>query len=130
MSPVPITSVIAAIFGILLVPLSMRVGLLRSKEKIWFLDGGNEELTRRMRAHGNFIEYVPIALLLIALVELGGGSSGLVWGLGAGLLAARVAHAVGVSMSPTSPGRAVGALGTFAVLLVSSIILAVTTLSR
>ena len=120
MSPVPITSVIAAIFGVMLVFLSLRVGLLRSKEKIWFLDGGNEELTRRIRAQGNFIEYVPLALLLIALIELGGGSGGLVWALGAGLLAARVAHAVGVSLATTSPARSAGTLGTFAVLLVAA----------
>jgi uncharacterized protein len=119
-SPVPITSVIAALFGILLVFLSLRVGLLRSREKIWFLDGGNEELTRRMRAQGNFTEYVPIALLLIALVELGGGAGGLVWFLGVGLLAARLAHAIGVSMATTSPARSAGTLGTFAVLLVSA----------
>ena len=120
MSPVPITSVVAAIFVVMLVFLSLRVGLLRSKEKIWFLDGGNEELTRRIRAQGNFIEYVPLALLLIALVELGGGSGGLVWALGAGLLAARVAHAAGVSRTTTSPARSAGTLGTFAVLLVSA----------
>ena len=120
MSPVPITSVIAAILAVMLVFLSLRVGLLRSREKIWFLDGGNEELTRRMRAQGNFIEYVPLALLLIALVELGGGSGGLVWALGAGLVAARIAHAVGVSLTATSPARSAGTLGTFAVLLVSA----------
>ena len=120
MSPVPITSVIAAIFGVMLVVLSLRVGLLRSKEQIWVLDGGNEELTRRMRAQGNFIEYVPLALLLIALIELGGGSAGLVWALGAGLLAARIAHAVGVSRTTTSAARSAGTLGTFAVLLVSA----------
>jgi uncharacterized membrane protein YecN with MAPEG domain len=119
-SPVPITSVIAAIFGVMLVFLSLRVGLLRSREKIWFLDGGNEALTRRIRAQGNFIEYVPLALLLVALVELGGGPGSLIWGLGAGLLAARVAHAVGVSRTATSPARSAGTLGTFAVLLVSA----------
>jgi uncharacterized membrane protein YecN with MAPEG domain len=120
MSSLPITSVIAALSGILLVALSLRVGLLRAKEDIWFLDGGNDELMRRMRAQGNFIEYVPIALLLIALVEFGGGASGLVWGLGIGLLAARLAHAIGVAKRATSPARSAGALGTFAVLLVAA----------
>ena len=116
----PITSIFAAIFALLLIPLSMRVGILRFREKIWFLDGGNEELTRRMRVHGNFIEYVPLALLLLALVELGGASPGLVWGLGSALLAARLAHAIGVSRSATSLGRGIGANGTFAVLLISA----------
>jgi uncharacterized membrane protein YecN with MAPEG domain len=119
-TPVPITSVFTAIFGILLVVLSLRVGVLRNREGIWFLDGGNEELMRRIRAQGNFIEYVPIALLSIALVELGGGGGGLVWSLGAGLLAARLAHAIGVSMTATSAARSAGTLGTFAVMLVSA----------
>lgn len=120
MSSLPITSVVAALAGIMLVALSLRVGLFRAKEDIWFLDGGNDELLRRVRAQGNFIEYVPLALLLIALVELGGGASGLVWGLGGGLLAARLAHAIGVAKRATSPARSAGTLGTFAVLLVSS----------
>ena len=116
----PITSILAASFAIFLVPLSMRVGILRAKERIWLLDGGNEELTRRIRAQGNFVEYVPMALLLIALVELGGASRALVWGLGLTLLAARLTHAISLSLDPTAKGRGVGALGTFAVLLVSA----------
>jgi len=120
MSNLPITSIIAALFGVMLVVLSLRVGLLRAKVNIWFLDGGNDELTRRVRAQGNFIEYVPLALLSIALVELGGASRSLVWGLGGVLLIARVAHAVGVSRTATSAARSAGTLGTFAVLLVAA----------
>jgi len=119
-SPIPITSLIAALLGVMLVFLSLRVGLLRSKENIWFLDGGNDELTRRMRAQGNFVEYVPLALLLIAMVELAGGSGVLVWCLGLGLLAARISHAAGIWSAATSPARSAGTLGTFAVLLVSA----------
>ena len=98
----PITSIFAAIFGLMLIALSIRVGVFRFQEKIWLLDGGNDELTRRIRVQGNFTEYVPIALLLIALVELGGASTGLVWGLGTTLLAARLTHAIGLSLNPTA----------------------------
>ncbi len=37
-------------------------------------DGGNEALIRRMRAHANYGENAPIVLILLALLELAGGS--------------------------------------------------------
>ena len=44
------------------------------------------------RAHGNYVENVPFALLLGAIVEMNGGNRQvLTWGL-AGLLLARIAH--------------------------------------
>ena len=117
----PISSIFAAILAICLIPLSMRVGIRRYRTKIWLLDGGDEELIRRIRVQANFIEYVPLALLLLALVEIQGAASGLVWGLGGVLLASRVVHAVGLSTSEQSIGRGLGANGTFAVLAVSGV---------
>ena len=67
----PITSLYAAIFGLLLIPITYAVGLRRMKTRTSFLDGGDEILLRRMRSHGNFVEYVPFALVLIGLTELG-----------------------------------------------------------
>ena len=117
----PITSIVSAVFALILIPLSMRVGIERYRNKIWLLDGGHQELTRRIRVHGNFVEYVPFSLLMIALVELAGGSSMLVWGLGAGLIVSRLLHAIGLSLSETSLARGLGANGTFLVLAVSAV---------
>ena len=40
----------------------------RVKFKIDDGDGGNEEMRQRIRAQANFVEYVPIALILLMLV--------------------------------------------------------------
>ena len=56
--------------------MSIAVGLRRVQTGITLLHGEDEELLRRMRAHGNFIEYVPMILLLMALIELSKGAGG------------------------------------------------------
>jgi len=117
---VPVTAIYAAIFGILIVPAAMLVGARRAQQKIWFLDGGDETLLRRMRAHGNLMENVPFGLLLLALCELNGASAALLHSLGALLLAARATHFVSLLTNPEAFGRGVGALGTFAVFLIAS----------
>ncbi len=119
-SGLPVTSITAAVLALLLVPLSMRVGILRFREKIWLLDGGHPELTRRIWAQANFTEYVPLAVILLALAEIGGAPTGFLWFLGGLLVVARVVHAVSLSRSETSIGRGLGANGTFLVLLLSA----------
>jgi hypothetical protein len=59
-------------------------------------DGGNEQLLRAMRVQANFAEYVPLALLLIVMLELAGGPAWLVHALGASLAGGRLFHAYGV----------------------------------
>ena len=93
MTTLPITAITASVLGLLLIPLSVLVGATRARKQIWFLDGGDAVLLRRMRAQGNFVEYVPIALILIALVELGGAQAGFVAGLGGLLVAPRPSFA-------------------------------------
>lgn len=113
-----VSPVYAALAAVLLVVLALRVALRRGAAQVGLGDGGDAELVRRVRAHGNAAEHLPIALLLLVLLELGG--LGAVWlhGFGAVLLAARVAHAVGVSGSAgRSPGRFWGTLGTWLLLL-------------
>jgi uncharacterized membrane protein YecN with MAPEG domain len=75
-------------------------------------------LQRKVRAHGNFAEYVPIALLLIIALELM-QSHWLVWLLGGTLTVARIAHAWGlVKTYGPSPGRAIGFFGTWFVYVI------------
>jgi uncharacterized protein len=54
-------------------------------------------LARRARVHGNFAEYVPMGLLLMALAESGGVAKLQIWLAGALLLVGRAIHAYGVS---------------------------------
>ncbi len=60
-------------------------------------DGDDAELKRAIRAHANFAEYVPIALLLIAMAETLGTHTLLVHALGLFLLCGRSLHAYGLS---------------------------------
>ena len=88
---------------------------------------GDEALTRRVRSHANFGEYVPFALILIGLYEAGGGAHGLVTGLLVVLLIARLAHPVGMLAPKNSPQqfacRGGGIVATFAVMTVAGIAL-------
>lgn len=92
----PVSLTIAAGAALLNLWLSVRVGRVRTKEKIFVGDGGNELVTRRMRAHSNYVENTAFVLILLALVELGLGSSLWLWGIGALYLVGRILHALGM----------------------------------
>jgi uncharacterized membrane protein YecN with MAPEG domain len=65
----------------------------RARTGVEWLDGGDLPLLRRMRAHGNFVETAPMALLLMALLELSGLAAVWLWALGGCLLLGRLLHA-------------------------------------
>lgn len=111
----------AALLALLFVALSWRTIQLRRRYRVAVGDGGHPELLRAMRVHANFAEYVPLALLLIALVEIGGSPAWLVHLLGAVLLLARCAHAWGVSQTQEDfRFRISGMMATFGVLGVAA----------
>ena len=89
---IDITIIFAAIFAILHVIFTLRVGGYRFTSKISFGDGGDMELRNRMRGHGNFIENVPIGLLLLLLNELNGLADSWLIALGSVFLLSRVVH--------------------------------------
>jgi uncharacterized membrane protein YecN with MAPEG domain len=95
-----ITPLYAAVLAIAYVALSIRTLRIRRRLRIAIGDGGSEEMLRAMRTHANFAEYVPFAVLLIALAELQGAGAAWLHALGVALLAGRGAHAWGVSRSP------------------------------
>ncbi|HEX4871440.1 MAG TPA: MAPEG family protein [Nevskiaceae bacterium] len=114
----------AALLTLLFLALSVRALRLRGRFQVAVGDGGQPALLRAIRAHGNFAEYVPLALILIGLVESGGGPGWLVHALGAALLIGRLAHAWGVSqVRETLQFRVVGMVLTFSVLTVASLLL-------
>ena len=78
-------------------------------------------LQRKVRAFGNFMEYVPLALLLIILLESSGSPAWLLWLLGVVLTLARIAHAWGViRIYGPSPFRAIGFFLTWLVYLLGA----------
>ena len=113
-----ISLLIASLHVVVYLVLTLRVVLHRKVHKIGVGTGGDQSLTRKVRVHGNFGEYVPLALLMLALLELAAINTTLLWTFGIALLLARVLHAVGLGGSAGySFGRFGGALLTFATLL-------------
>lgn len=103
--------------AVLLMILSGRVMRLRYRHRVGIGDGGHPDLLRAIRVQANFVEYVPVALLLLLCVDLVGDAKWIVHALGIALLVGRVLHAYGLSHSPDwSPGRAAGTLLTLLVL--------------
>lgn len=115
---VTVTPIYAALAGLLLLLLSIRVVKTRKKIRVAIGDKGDATLARRIRVHGNFVEYAPITLLLLLLAELQGGPVWLLHTVGASLLIGRCIHAYGVSQEPENfKVRSAGMLLTFAALV-------------
>lgn len=107
-SPLIATLFFIALFALIQIPMTIRVGLRRLHTQISFLDGGDETLLRRYRAHGNFTETVPITLFAMAAAELSGAPSWLIWTGGGLLLAGRLLHYATLVSAGWGNGRAIG----------------------
>jgi uncharacterized membrane protein YecN with MAPEG domain len=118
--PIPITAVFTGILAVMLVGVSIRVTVLRAKKKISFFDGGDKELGAAMRVQGNFIEYVPMALALMGLIEWLGTKHWIVYLFGIVLLVARLTHAWGL-YSDVFQARVVGTSASWLLLAVGGL---------
>ncbi len=115
-----ITPLYIALFGLLWVSLTMRAGLYRGKAKIFIGDGGDPEMLRRMRGQANFVESVPLALILLVMMEVLGASATWLHALCATLLIGRVVHYAGLTEIGPGNGRIIGMLATLGVYLASA----------
>ena len=95
------TAISAVILTFIFIKLAFNVIALRTKNKIAIGDGGNQDLARAIRAHGNFSEYSPLALILIACLEINGCWWFVLLPLAAMFIAGRVIHAFGISKNET-----------------------------
>ena len=95
-----ITSIIAAALTIIFIKLSFAVIGLRRKNKVGLGSGGHEDLERAIRTQGNFAEYVPLGIILIACLELNGAPWWLVATPGIALIVGRLIHAKGMNTPP------------------------------
>lgn len=111
----PITALYAGLLAILALYLSFRAGSFRGKtgDSILYGQPVNMQLAERVRVHQNFLEYVPILLILMGVIELNGGSALFLHGTGILLIVSRIAHAIGLKHDTMAhPGRLIGAGGT------------------
>lgn len=126
---VPITALYAGLLSLVYVVIGIPIGVLRARTGVSIYDGGNKELAVAIRRHGNFFEYVPLALLLLACLELNGAGPGLLHGLGLTLLIARILHPLGLDYDQIrKPLRGIGAVATQIVIVIAAIALVYRTL--
>ena len=118
-----VTSLYAGILAILYLALTFFTIGGRFKHRVSLGDGGNPDMLKRIRAHANFAEYVPFALILMVLAEVEGVSEGMIHGLGISLVIGRLLHSASVSGLLTIPmGRQVGMVLTLMTILISAIL--------
>ena len=118
------TGLYAGLCGLLFIWLSWKVIVERRRSKVGFGDGGDPDLQRAIRVHANFVEYTPLAIVLLAFIDVMGAGDRLVHGFGAALVVARVLHAQGLGTNAGySRGRYFGTLGTWLVIAGLSLLL-------
>lgn len=117
-----ITLLYAGLLGLMNIGVAFPAGRLRGKTGVSVGDGGNADLLVAMRRHGNFSEFVPLALILIGLLEMNGVSATAIYTFGALLVVFRLCHAFGLKADSISdPLRGIGAGGTALLTAVMSI---------
>ena len=116
-----VTITTAGLCGLILLVLSFRVVQVRQSGKVSLGDGGDSLLLGRIRAHGNFAEYVPIILILMGLIESYNGTGPAIGVVGIGLVLFRIAHAYGMAGTSPNAARVAGTLGTFVILGITSV---------
>jgi uncharacterized membrane protein YecN with MAPEG domain len=96
----PITAFYASLLAFLFLLLSARVIVQRREDRMELGADDSSELFRRARVHANFAEYVPLALILLALTESLKAPSSVIHLLAICLVAGRLLHAYGLSQTP------------------------------
>jgi hypothetical protein len=104
-----VTALYGAILGLIVVTLAINVTVHRVKLRVPLGDGGNAEMRRMIRLHGNAAEYIPLAIALMAIYELNGGGHLGLHIVGIALIAGRVVQTWGMwATDMTNIGRQVG----------------------
>ena len=117
-----VTPLYAAILAVIYIAMSFYVIVTRARTDVLVGDGGNIDMLVAMRRHGNMAEYMPFAVLMMALGELMGLGAAWLHVAGVALVAGRLVHPFGVTRenSPLAP-RVAGVLATFASMLIPGV---------
>lgn len=116
-----VTLLVAAALALMNLWLALRIVRLRFSKHVSFGHGGDALFEQRVRAHGNLTEYAPIALILMALIEMHGASPTGLWALGTLLVVGRLLHPFGLERPAPNAFRALGMMFTWGVILLLAI---------
>jgi uncharacterized membrane protein YecN with MAPEG domain len=103
--PPVITALYGALNALFNIFLANQVSSMRRKHSVGLGDGDAPEMRVAIRAHGNNAEFVPLAIVMMLLAELCGGTGWVLHVYGGGLLLARVAHWIGLGRRSPNPFR-------------------------
>lgn len=118
----PITTLYASLCALILIWLTYKAGSMRGRKKISLGDNNDPEMLEAIRGHGNAVENIPIALILIGLMELHAANGIFLHVLGLLLVVSRIAHPLGLKADNIGhPLRAVGAGGTLLVIVIAAV---------
>lgn len=130
MLDLPVTLATASILTLLFLVLSVRVSMARMGAGVSLGEGGHSMTTKSgsvrevpsilapMRAQGNFAEYVPLSLLMLALIEAHAVDRATLIAIAVALIVSRVMHAIGIGLPAPNLMRGGGAGLQYLVLLV------------
>jgi uncharacterized protein len=107
MAPV-ITALYGALNAIFNIFLANKVSGLRKVHKIGLGEGKHPSMLVAIRAHANNAEFVPLALVIMLLLEMCGADKVVLHIYGGGLLFARFAHWFGLPRKAPNPFRFAG----------------------
>jgi hypothetical protein len=120
-----VTGFYLGLLALIYAALALEVARLRRGNRVLFGDGENLRLRSAIRAHANFVEYVPIIALLVAMLEMSGTSTTRVHVLMGALLLARLLHPLGMYSKPRTwqfnAGRVGGIVITLGVLIAAAL---------
>jgi uncharacterized membrane protein YecN with MAPEG domain len=125
-----ITAFYLAILALLYAALSLQVIRLRQGNRAAFGDGDSIKLRSAIRAHANFVEYVPIITLMVGFLEVSGASAIRIHLLMGALLVSRLLHPLGMYAAPNTLPFRVGRIGGMTLTCGLLIVCAVMILSR
>ncbi|MDC9592975.1 MAPEG family protein [Xenorhabdus sp. IM139775] len=91
-----VSSLYIVLGALLLIKLSLNVVKLRTQYQVAYGDGGFYELQTAIRVHGNAVEYIPISMLLLVMMEMNGAPVWMLHICGLVLLAGRILHYFGL----------------------------------
>jgi uncharacterized membrane protein YecN with MAPEG domain len=107
--PISLTAFYGAILALIIIALGINVTVHRVKLKVSLGDGGNPEMLRMIRLHGNAVEYIPLAIVLMLAYELNGGWHTALHIVGIALVAGRLIQTAAMwSTEVAGPGRGTG----------------------
>jgi len=119
-----VTPLFAAVFTLMYLGLSLNVIRHRLGHGVSLGDGGHSSLQVAVRTQANFVEYVPLMLILMWFIETLTFSSSSVFWIGSFLLISRIFHALGMFYPrKLLILRQLGAIGTFAVMVKAALAL-------